>query len=101
MIKETWSLIVRSIGEMKGGERKLLFIVLFLVILNLYLGFRDNTIEKTVRIHDLEQDNIEILKSKETQRVLMQDKIDDCNSERYKDLQKTLEHAQNTNNRLK
>lgn len=101
MLRQLWNLIITSIGGLKGSERKLLFTVMFLVIVVLWLAFRDSGNERTARMQSLEQDYRELLKSKETQRILMQDKIDQCAESKYKDLKELLEQAEKLKNSIK
>lgn len=55
------------------------------------ISFRDNSTERILRIHALEVDKIELMKSKEMQRDLMQKKLDECKDEKFENLQKMLD----------
>lgn len=100
-MKELWITLTTSLGGLKTPERRLLFTVLMLVIYVLWLSFRDSRTERIVRIEHLEQLHVEDVKATETLRILMQDKIDQCATERYDDLKHALEQATDLKNSIK
>lgn len=90
-MKTLWLNIIKSIGGLKTPEQRLLFGVLVMMILVLGISFRDNSTERILRIHALEKDKVELQRSKETQRILMQDKLDQCKDEKLLNLEKMLD----------
>lgn len=101
MIKQLWAQIVSAIGGLKTPERRLLFGVLLLIIITLWLLFKDNYSDLKSRIHSLEDEVQRNQVSKETQRILYQDKIDQCAAERYNELKKLLEQAEILKDKIK
>jgi hypothetical protein len=94
MFKQLWT----SIGQLKTAERKLLFGLMLAVIIvfgfALKFVFTDSNSYKTQRIDFLERELIKKDAEKETQRILLQDKIDQCAEERYNALKEIFEKTE-------
>lgn len=58
------------------------------------MGYRDNNSDKSVRIKELENIIVQKDKAMETQRILMQDKIDQCQQEKYDALKDMFEQTE-------
>lgn len=100
-MKQLWTAIINSLGGLKTPERRLLFGLMLMVIVVLWLSFKDNYSDLKARINELENKLDEVTKAKETQRILLQDKIDACHDERYKDVKEFMEQAEAAKNKVK
>jgi len=97
MFKQLWA----SIAALKTPERRLLFGLMLLIIVVLWNATRNNDSAKDIRIENLEKIIREKEQEKETQRILMEDKNDQlqeklekCTEEKYKDLRDMLDRAE-------
>lgn len=93
-MKQLWFNIINWINELGTPAVKLLVGGSFLIIVVLWLGLKDNYGDLKERIHLLEDEVIKTESAKETQRILMQDKIDQCGEEKYKNLKEMLDQSE-------
>ena len=101
MLKQLWTQIISGIGQLKTPERKLLIGLMLATIITLWLGTKDNNLNQVNRIHFLEQEITNLQSEKETQRILYQDKIDQCADEKYKNLKEMVEQSEAIKNSIK
>ncbi len=91
LIKQLWS----HIGGLRTPERRLLFSIMLaaIVVLSYVLGTStsDSKKEMKQRIQFLENESAKKDTAKETLRILMQDKIDQCADEKFQTLKESFE----------